>query len=357
MAETKPFSYSEGEEQGSVMFASAAFVDELANQIAHQLRNHASEFANHRLGAVAVDAAPWNKGTFLCLLIETDQSRKWDLASWEHYEFAELNGSPLMMKAYEELQDVKGKGSRYAPFFRCCAQALCHKAVKAALKLYTLEHDFELFIDDPDDPNEVNYCEEILGVNRKKRKPKTTIVNDLDEALKDPSSVVALKYWFRDKFTKREDERIAQLKNLEMLSLNSMGLKSLPRCVPSLSKLIELDLDHNQITRLTGLRSLTQLTLLSLRDNGGITLGMAKEISALGSLRSLRVGNCGLREVPASWQGLQLLEEIFLFGNPLTTIPDWIPELPNLKRLGLVDVMDRNAKRRLRKQYPHLEIW
>jgi hypothetical protein len=339
------------------MFDPDAFVEQLAQHIAHHLRQRAPEFTSHRLGAVALSTAPWHKTTWLSVLIETDQLRKWHLGDWEHEEFAELDGPDWLLRGYEELQDARGKGSPYAPFFRCCARALCHEAVQAALKLYTLEPDFELFVDDPDDPNEINYCEEVLGVDRKKRKAKTTIVNNLDEALKDPSSVRVLKYWYHDRFTRSDDERIGRLTNLEVLNLNGMGLKTLPRCIPYLSQLLELELDHNRITRLTGLHSLTRLQVLSLRDNGVLTPGMAKEVSALDSLQVLRVGNCGLTEVPGSWQRLQRLEEILLFGNPLTAIPDWLPALPNLKRLGLVKAVTAARKGWLRKRHPHLEIW
>lgn len=333
-----------------------AFVDELAKRIADHLRRGAPEFKKHRLGAVALCTHPWHKGTCLSILIETDQYGKWDMGDWENDEFAVLD-FPLLEQAYEDLRDPGSKGSRcYMPFFRCCAQALCHNAVKEALKLYTLEPDFEVFVADPDDPNEVNFCEEILGVDKQKRKVKTAIVDNLDEALKDPSSVLVLKYWYRDKFTRLDGERIAQLTNLEVLNLDSMGLKSLPRCVLSLSKLTELYLDFNQLTRLTGLSALTHLKLLSLCRNGGLTPGMAKEISALGSLRDLRISHCGMTEVPESWKQLHLLEEILLFGNPLTAVPDWLPQLPNLKRLGLVDTADNRTKNRLRKSHPHLEI-
>jgi hypothetical protein len=71
----------------------------------------------------------------------------------------------------------------------------------------------------------------------------------------------------------------------------------------------------------------------------------------------LRIGHCGLTQVPGSWQQLQWLEEIFLFGNPLNAIPDWLLALPNLKRLGLMDAVDDRTKKRLRKRHPHLEIW
>jgi hypothetical protein len=61
--------------------------------------------------------------------------------------------------------------------------------------------------------------------------------------------------------------------------------------------------------------------------------------------------------VPPEFQKLQALEELYLFENPLSTIPDWLPALPNLKRLGLVDAADSKTKGRLRKRHPHLEIW
>jgi hypothetical protein len=340
------------------MFDRAAFVEELANQIADHLRGRAPEFERHRLGAVALDAHPWHKGTGLSVLVETDTYRKWDLGDWEHQEFADLDGPPMMLRAYDELQNPDAEGSsRYAPFFRACAEALCRPVVRNALKLYTLEPDFELFVGDPDDPNDVNYCEEFTGVDRKTRKAKTEIVDDLDEAMKDPLSVLVLKYWYHEKLTKPDGERISQLVNLEALYLHSMGLKTLPRCLLSLSKLRELHLDYNRLTRLTGLGSLTGLNLLSLRDNGALTSAMAGEIAALPSLRQLWIGHCGLAEVPPAIEKLHALEELFLFGNPLTVIPDWVPALPNLKRLGLVDSADDTTKQRFRKRHPHLEIW
>ena len=225
------------------------------------------------------------------MLIETDQLGKWDMGDWEHQEFAILGKTPLIERGYEELQDPHKKGSRaYLPFFRCCAQALCHKTVRESLKRYTLEPDFELFVGDPDDPNDVNFCEEIVGVEQRKRKRKTEIVNNLEEALKDPEGVLVLKYWFHDKLSKYDEERIARLKNLEVLYLNSMGLTKLPVCVRSLQKLNELHLDGNQIVRLTGLESLLNLKLLSLRDNGVITPEMAQVISDLPSFASFGLG-------------------------------------------------------------------
>jgi hypothetical protein len=333
------------------------FVEALAKQIADALRHRAREFKMHRLGAVALDAHPWHKGMSLSVLIETDTLRKWDMGDWEHQEFAILGKSPLIEQGYEDLRDDNAKGSRiYRPFFRCCALALCHNEVTEALKEYALEPDFELFVGDPDDPNDVNFCEEILGVDERKRKKKTEIVDDLEEALKDPESVRVLKYWYQDELTRSAEEKIARLTNLEVLYLSSMGLKELPTCVPMLQRLTELHLDWNHITRLTGLHSLPNLRLLSLRSNGVITSEMTQAISQISSLRQLWVGHCDLIAVPQSWQQLKL-EELYLFGNPLTSIPDWLPALSSLKRLGLVEAADDETKARLRERHPHLEIW
>ena len=57
------------------------FVTELADQIAHQLRQKAGDFKAHRLGAIALDAHPWHRGMSLSLLIETDGNRKWGVSS------------------------------------------------------------------------------------------------------------------------------------------------------------------------------------------------------------------------------------------------------------------------------------
>ncbi len=340
------------------MIDTTALADHLGKKIAEILRARAPEFKKHRLGGLALSAAPWHNYAALSVLIETDiKYRKWFIGDWEHNEFAEFVYEDLPKQAYDELQDPNGKGSLYAPFFRFCAQALCHKAVKAALQLYNLEPDFELFVDDPDDPNHISYCEEILGVNKKTRKPTTTIVGNLDEALKDHSTVLKLTYSFQGKFAKTADASISQLKNLEILSLEFMGLKRLPKCVLALIKLKELVLDRNQITSLTGLRDLKKLEMLSLRFNGNMTKAMHNEIAEITALKSLRVGDCGLKEVPESWQQLRALEEIYIFDNPLSSLPEWVCALPNLKRLGLVKVVNPQTKGWLRKRHPQIEIW
>jgi hypothetical protein len=332
------------------------FVEVLAKQIAEALRYRAPEFERHRLGAVAVEPHPWHKGMCLSVLIETDKSRKWEMGDWEYQDLAALGGTPLIEQAYEDLQDPSKRGScAYLPFFRCCAQALCHQAVQESLKHYALEPDFELFVADPDDPNEVNFCEEIVGVDKKRRKKKTELSN-LGEALKDPESVLVLKYWNSDKLTQSDQEGIAQLTNLEVLYLVSVGLKELPSCVFLLPKLKELHLDYNQITQLTGLASLPNLKVLCLMNNRVFTAEMAQVISELPSLRELHVGYCGLRAVPESWRRLTLLEQVTFTGNPLTAIPDWLLELPALKCLGLAEAVDEDSKATLRQQYPFLEI-
>jgi hypothetical protein len=339
------------------MFDRAAFVEYLAKTIAEHLRERAPEFVQHRLGAVALDTHPWHKGTMLSVLIETDRARKWDIGGWEHQEFAELDGLLQPWPAYDKLQAPDGAGSRYAPFFRAAAEALCHRVVRDALKLYTLEPDFELFVGDPDDPNDVNCCDEFIAPDPKKRKVKTEVVDDLNEALKYADSLRVLKYWYHDKFTKADGEKIAQLFNLEELHLISMGLKTLPACVLALPRLTALELDFNQLTSLKGLGGAQQLRLLSLRGNGQMTPAMVREIAALTGLRQLRIGACGLREVPDAFEHLQALEEIYLFENPLAQLPDWLPALPNLKRLGLVEAVPSRTKTKLRKRHPHLEIW
>jgi hypothetical protein len=334
------------------------FVKELAGQIAAALRRRAPKFKKHRLGAVALETAPWHKAMGLAVLIETDQVRKWYMGDWKHQEFVEMVNSRSIQQGYARLQDPKQEGSRrFVPFFQACARALCDKSVQAALELYKLDADFELFVGDPDDPNDANYCDAILGVDKGKRKAKTEIVDDLDEALKDPESVLVLKYWYHGKLTKQADAKISRLTNLQVLYLISMGLKELPACMTRLTKLEELHLDDNRLASLTGLDALGSLRLLSLRENGALNARMAAAISKMASLKQLRVGNCGLKKVPEAWQRLSALEELLVFDNPLCEIPDWLPALPGLKRLGLVDAADDRTKARIRKRHPHLEIW
>jgi Leucine-rich repeat (LRR) protein len=126
--------------------------------------------------------------------------------------------------------------------------------------------------------------------------------------------------------------------------------------VSTLTRLRELHLEFNQITDLSGLEKLPELRLLSLRSNGSITPEMVSAIATRSTLRQLWVGHCGLTEVPDAFRDLEQLEEIYIFGNPLTAIPDWLPAMPNLKRLGLVNAATDATKDELRARHPHLEI-
>ena len=334
-------------------------VEELATSIATVLRHRADEFNEHRLGAVALDAAPWHRYLEISVLIETDQDRKWDIGDWEHQYFSEdcdvwLADTPSLDKFLDTAKEDRDLDLTY---FRVCARALCHDVVTEALELYSLEPDFEVFVSNPDDPNDVNFCEEFVGVHKDIRKPKTEITGDLDEALKDPESVLVLQYGFIDDFTEEADRKIARLINLQELHMWSAGLTALPNCVQRLLHLRELWLDKNSICSLEGISQLNVLRVLSLRDNGFLNEEMIDAIASLTSLERLYLGHCGLTEVPSAFQRLTRLAELYVFGNSFSEIPDWVLSLPRLEKLGLVESVSEKNKQALAKAHPHIEIW
>ena len=96
------------------------------------------------------------------------------------------------------------------------------------------------------------------------------------------------------------------------LSLDGLGLSSIPEQIGDLTALTSLNLNHNLLTTVHA------------------------RIGELAALKTLHISyNPQLNMIPADISNLAALTHLYIFHNQLTTIPEGIVSLPNLKRLDL----------------------
>lgn len=132
---------------------------------------------------------------------------------------------------------------------------------------------------------------------------------DLDEALRQPENV------FRFRAYRQDDadvlERVAELKNLQTLSIS---LSNVSKLLPRLGELTGLQDIYLQASKIQT---------------------FPKSVLGLAHLRSLAIGNNSLRELPASIGDLEALEYLGLSQNELRGLPESIGRLAKLKTLVL----------------------
>jgi len=301
-----------------------ALVNELASAIAAELKSKIALLHVHTIGALAIDGHPWHGWALLSVLVDSDEYRKWDIGSWKYQDLSSDWLSPDSSESLFKLE--------HETFFNVCAKALCSKAVKAALNDFSLADDFEVYIANPDDPNESNYCERYQTVDKKRRKKRRELVGDLDEGLKDPESIVSLK--------------------------SSNGISSFPDCLKGMKHLRSLSLNFNELSTLVGIECLAgTLEVLHLRGNEQFNQGMNQSVSELVHLEELSLGECGLTAFPDCIKRLKKLRKLLIFGNEFSSIPDWLFELDHLEALGLVESIDEKMKKALAREHKGIEIW
>jgi Leucine-rich repeat (LRR) protein len=152
-------------------------------------------------------------------------------------------------------------------------------------------------------------------------------------------------------------DSVGQLTRLTELNLSSNQLTTLPESLGQLTQLTVLDLSNNQLTTLVeSLGQLTQLTELDLSNNqlttlpawlGQFTQMQVLSLSSihlktfppwLSQFRKLRILDLSRNQhitLPESFQSnsWQVLDTLSLMFNSLSTLPNWLGELPNLKNL------------------------
>ncbi|MGB8510176.1 MAG: COR domain-containing protein [Pyrinomonadaceae bacterium] len=118
------------------------------------------------------------------------------------------------------------------------------------------------------------------------------------------------------------------------LSLDSLGLTTLPESITQLSQLKLLSLSDNRLTTLPeSITQLSQLQLLYLNNNQLTTL--PESIGQLSQLQSLFLNNNQLTTLPESIGQLSQLQTLYLDNNQLTTLPESLKNLKQLDELYL----------------------
>jgi len=118
-------------------------------------------------------------------------------------------------------------------------------------------------------------------------------------------------------------DSVAQLTNLQTLSLHTNRITTIPNSVAKLANLERLFLHHNQITTIPdSLAQLPNLLLLALYDNRIRVIPDA--LAQLTVLRILGLANNQVSAIPDSLAQLHYLRHLGLWGNPDLGIPDEI---------------------------------
>jgi len=125
---------------------------------------------------------------------------------------------------------------------------------------------------------------------------------------------------------------IAQLTDLQHLSLQHNGLAALPPEITQLTNLQYLDISHNRLTCLPP--EIAQLTNLQRLDLGFNDLtALPPEIAQLTHLQELELTENDFKTLPSEIIPLINLQKLFLGHNSLTELPSEIGQLANLSGL------------------------
>lgn len=116
------------------------------------------------------------------------------------------------------------------------------------------------------------------------------------------------------------------------LDLCEGGLTELPPEIGKLTQLRELNLDSNQLIRLTPAQ-LTQLQRLNIRNNQLTQLPPA--LGQLTQLEWLDLNGNQLTQLPPEFGQLTQLQQLYFRGNQLTQLPPELGQLTKLRRLDL----------------------
>ena len=127
-------------------------------------------------------------------------------------------------------------------------------------------------------------------------------------------------------------EELEALPHLAKLYLSGCGLTEFPASVSEAKELVYINLDRNRIQTLpeqlpSGLRW--------LRLNGNGLTSVPETIGKLRDLRRIYLNDNALASLPASFASLEVLEDIALANNRLEAFPEMLVGLPSLRNLDL----------------------
>ncbi|XP_077585657.1 leucine-rich repeat-containing protein 18 [Stigmatopora nigra] len=161
---------------------------------------------------------------------------------------------------------------------------------------------------------------------------------------------------------------------LRRLTLSNMGITIFPQCIFKLTNMDELDLSRNQIDKipdnigkLPSLRwldlhsnnlesvpesigKLAGLTYLNLSNNRLTSSGLPTSLASLTNLTTLNLGLNKLESLLPTMVPGESLQELGLFDNLFTSLPDFVIDLCDLARvnvkrnpLQLIDMEDEDG--------------
>lgn len=205
----------------------------------------------------------------------------------------------------------------------------------------TFQKDFEDIFQclmEVDDENEIFNIEDIVYVILDKFKHGMLIFSRILEILLDIFGL-KLKYLTNiEIYGSRRSLEIppilGRLVFLEVLVLEDCGLKTLPEELWALKNLKILDLNCNELTKISWkLGKLTQLRVLRVYQNS--LWWLPEEIGQLQELRSLDLHDNWELILPDEIGDLINLEELYLSGSSISSVrlPDFVYRLKNLKTL------------------------
>ena len=125
------------------------------------------------------------------------------------------------------------------------------------------------------------------------------------------------------------------LKTLEHLYLARNQLEAVPDALGAMPALTYLNLDGNRLSAIpASLAGAKSLRWLRLNENK--LKDLPSELGALKDIRRIYLKRNQLSAVPEVVKEWTLLEDLLLDGNPaITSVPDWVTKLPNLKSVSL----------------------
>lgn len=137
---------------------------------------------------------------------------------------------------------------------------------------------------------------------------------DLDEALKDPESIIKLS--LRKKKYKNFPEQLYQFKNLQYLDLSKNSIKELPDSLPKAFK---------------------NLQYFIISKNG--LEALPNDIGSFKNLKFLNINQNEVARLPYSFGFLENLESADLWSNNLEYFPETLRELKQLKSMDLRNIL------------------
>ena len=133
------------------------------------------------------------------------------------------------------------------------------------------------------------------------------------------------------KLAKTPDE-LEALPHLARLYLTGCGLTEFPASVRGAKELVYLNLDRNRIQALT---NDLPANLRWLRLNGNGLTSVPETIGKLKDLRRIYLNDNSIASLPSSFASLEALEDVALANNRLEAFPDVLVGLASLRNLDL----------------------